>query len=64
MAAPTTKKTGRQDVSVFLAAGTHTWVPTPESESFQDEVFEIMRAHHAIGIPGYTDFSASLNWYL
>ncbi|KAH8589432.1 NADP-dependent oxidoreductase domain-containing protein [Bisporella sp. PMI_857] len=30
---------------VALAAGTHTWVPTPESEATQDEVIAIMRKH-------------------
>jgi hypothetical protein len=45
MAASTTKQFNGQEVSVFLAVGTHTWEPTPESGSFQDEVFAIMRAH-------------------
>jgi hypothetical protein len=30
---------------VALAAGTHTWEPTPESEAFQDEILQIIRAH-------------------
>jgi hypothetical protein len=30
---------------VALSAGTHTWVPTPESEAVQDEVISVMRKH-------------------
>jgi len=30
---------------VALAAGTHTWSATPESEKFQDEIVTILRAH-------------------
>jgi hypothetical protein len=30
---------------VALAAGTHIWEPTPESEAFQDEILQIIRAH-------------------
>ena len=30
---------------VALSVGTHTWVPTPESDAIQDEVLSIMRKH-------------------
>lgn len=40
MAAPVSKQT-----LVALAAGTHTWVPTPESEATQDEIVAILRKH-------------------
>jgi hypothetical protein len=38
MSTPSSKQT-----LVELAVGTHTWIPTPESEATQDEVAAIMR---------------------
>lgn len=40
MSAPFSKQT-----LVALAAGTHTWAPTPESEATQDEVVTILQKH-------------------
>lgn len=40
MSAPSSNQT-----LVALAAGTHTWVPTPESEATQDEVATILEKH-------------------
>ena len=45
MAASISQTFSKKSIPVALAAGTHTWFPTPESEAFQEDVVAIMREH-------------------
>lgn len=43
--ASTTKALSEKSILVALAAGTHSWLPTPENEAFQEGILEIMGKH-------------------
>lgn len=39
------KASSEKSILVALAAGTHSWLPTPENEAFQEGILEIMGKH-------------------
>jgi hypothetical protein len=45
MMASISQTSSKKNIPVALAAGTHSWLPTPESKAFQDDVLAIMREH-------------------